>query len=119
MRRTVRLSNYLWFQLKKQKQQTNQFTKASLTLNDLRDGICMTHNQFSDFHCVYTFIQVVHTEFIKVACTEHLAFKSLSKMSPEQAASAVIIALISKENMSKKKKQKREVWNRGLKEWKT
>ena len=30
-------------------------------------------------------------------------------MSPEQAASAVIIALISKENMSKKKKQKIEV----------
>ena len=40
-------------------------------------------------------------------------------MSPEQAASAVIIAQISKENMSKKKKQKIEVWNRGLKEWKT
>ena len=40
-------------------------------------------------------------------------------MSPEQAASAVIIALISKENMSKKKKQKIEVWNRDLKEWKT
>ena len=40
-------------------------------------------------------------------------------MSPEQAASAVIIALISKENMSKKKKQKIEVWNGDLKEWKT
>ena len=93
----------------KTNKQTNQFTKASLTLNYLLDAICMTHNRFSDFHCVCTFIQVVHTEIIKVVWTEYLAFTSLSKMSPEQAASAVIIALISKENMSKKKKQKREV----------
>ena len=92
----------------KTNKQTNQFTKASLTLNYLLDAICMTHNRFSDFHCVCTFIQVVHTEFIKVG-TEYLAFMSLSKMSPEQAASAVIIAQISKENMSKKKKQKIEV----------
>ena len=29
----------------------------------------MTHNRFSDFHCVYTIIQVVHTEFVKVVLT--------------------------------------------------
>ena len=67
-------------------------SKASLTLSDLFDIICMTHIRFLDFHCVYTVIQVVHTEFIKVVCTEYSAFKSLSKMSQEQAAAAVIIA---------------------------
>ena len=40
-------------------------------------------------------------------------------MSSEQAGAAVIIALISEENMSKKKKQKRKVWKHGLKERKT
>ena len=59
--------------------------KASLTLNDLCDTICMTHNSQSvfrfSFHCVYTFIQVVHTKFIKVVCTEYSAFKNFSKMS--------------------------------------
>ena len=44
--------------------------KAGLTLNDLYDTIGLTHNQFSDFHCVYIFIQVVHTEFIKILGTE-------------------------------------------------
>ena len=45
-------------------------TRASLTLNNLYDTTCMTHNRFSNFHCAYTIIQVVHTEFIKVVCTE-------------------------------------------------
>ena len=40
--------------------------KASLTLNDFYDTTCMTPNRFSNFHCVYATIQVVHTEFIKV-----------------------------------------------------
>ena len=57
----------------------------------------MTHNRFSNFHCVYTFIQVVHTEFIKV----FRVFK--------QAPAAVIIALISEKNKSRKEKQKRKV----------
>ena len=54
------------------------------------DTTCMTHNRFSNFHCIYTIIQVVHTGFIKVVLTEYPAFKSLSKMSQEQAAKAVI-----------------------------
>ena len=33
--------------------------------SDLYDTTCMTHNRFSGFHCVYTFIQVVHSGFIK------------------------------------------------------
>ena len=69
----------------------------------------MAHNQFSDFHFVYTFIQAIHVEFVKVVCTEYSAFKSLSKTSQEQPAAAVIVALISRKNKSKKKRQKRKV----------
>ena len=64
-------------------------------LNDLYDTNCKTNNWFSDFHCVYTFIQVVHTRFIKVVRTECLACKNVSKMSQEQDAAAVFIALNS------------------------
>ena len=66
----------------------------------------MTHNRFSHFHCVYTIIQVVHTEFIKVVNTEYSAFKGSGKMIQEQAAAAVIIALISEKNKSREKRQK-------------
>ena len=76
--------------------------KAGLTINDLYDTSCMTHNRFSNFHCVYTNIQVVHTEFVKVVLTEYSAFKISSKIIPEQAAAAVIIALISEKNKSRK-----------------
>ena len=68
----------------------------------------MTQNRFSNFHCVYTIIQVVHTQFIKVVLTEYSAFKSSSKMIQKQAAEAVIIALISEKNKSKKKKKKKK-----------
>ena len=64
----------------------------------------MTHNRFSNFHCVYTIIQVVHTELI-IVLTEYSAFISSSKMIQEQAAAAVIIALVSEKNKSKKKKK--------------
>ena len=67
----------------------------------------MTHNQFSNFHCAYTIIQVVHTQFIKVVRTNYSAFKSSSKMIQEQAASAIIIALISEKNLSKKNREKK------------
>ena len=77
--------------------------KAGLTLNDLYDTTCMTHNRFSNFHCVYTIIQVVHTEFIKVVLTEYSAFKNSSKMIQEQAAAVIIIALFSEKNNSRKK----------------
>ena len=57
-----------------------KYSKAGLTLNDLHDTTCMAHNPFSNFNCVYTIIQVVDTEFIKVVFTEYSAFKSSSKM---------------------------------------
>ena len=66
-----------------------------LTLNDLYDTACMTHNRLSNFWGVYTIIQVVHTKFINVALTDYSAFKNPSKMIQEQAAAVVIIALIS------------------------
>ena len=71
----------------------------------------MTHIRFSDFYCVYTFIQVVHK-----SCSYRVftAFKSLSKISHEQAASVVIVALISRKNKSRKKRHKRKV---GMKPW--
>ena len=68
----------------------------------------MTHNRFSNFHCVYTIIQVVHTEFIKVVLTEYSAFKSSSKVIQEQAAAVVIIVLISEKKNSRKKGKKEE-----------
>ena len=91
-------------------------SKVSLTLKDLYDATCMTHNQFSNFHCIYTIIQVVHTKFIKVVLTEYLAFNSLSKMIQEQAAAVIIITLISEKNKSRKKRKKKEesVLNFGL-----
>ena len=58
----------------------------------------MTHNRFSNFHCAFTIIQVVHTEFMKVARTDYSAFKSSRKMIQKQAAAAVTIALISEKN---------------------
>ena len=68
----------------------------------------MTQNRFSDFQCVYTIVQVVHTEFIKVVHIEYSTFKSSSKMIQEQAAAAVIIALISERNKLRKKRKKEE-----------
>ena len=62
----------------------------------------MNPNQFSDF---YTSIQVAQNKFIK-SRTEYTAFKSLSKMSQEQAAAVVIIALTSE---SREKRQKIKV----------
>ena len=76
------------------------------------DAACMTHNRISDFHCTYTNIQVVHTEFIKVVRTYYSAFKSSSKMIQEQTAAAVIIPLISEKNKSRKSQKKEEsLWN--------
>ena len=66
----------------------------------------MTHNRFSNFLCVYTIIQVVHTEFIKVVLAGYSAFKNSSKMIQEQAAAVIIIALFSEKNKSRKKRKK-------------
>ena len=63
----------------------------------------MSHNQFN---CVYTIIQVVYTEFIGVVLKEYSAFKSSSKMFQEQAAAAVIIAIIFGKNKSRKKRKR-------------
>ena len=54
--------------------------------------------------CVYTIIQVVHTEFIKVVLTKYSSFKSSSELIQEQATAAVIIGLISEKNKSRKKR---------------
>ena len=45
---------------------------------------------------------------MKVVCIEYPAFKSLSKMIQEQAAAAVIIALISMKNKSRKYREKKK-----------
>ena len=82
-------------------------TKTGFTLNDLYDGICMIGNRFSGFHCVYTFMQVVHTNFIKVVLTEYSAFKNSSQMIQEEAAATVITVTIYERNRSTKKRQKR------------
>ena len=66
----------------------------------------MTHNWFLDFHCVYTFIKVVSTEFIYVFCIEYSFFKSLSKLSQEQHEEN--IAITSDKNRQRKKKKKKK-----------
>ena len=66
---------------------------------------CMTDNRFSDFHCVYTFMQVVHTEFIKVVRTDYSAIKSINKMSQDKTVAAVIFSTNSRENQKRKNKK--------------
>ena len=61
---------------------------------------------FQVFICVYTVIQVVYTEFMKVVLTKYSAFKRLNKMIQEQGTAAVIIALLSEKNKSGKKEIK-------------
>ena len=61
---------------------------------------------FQIFICVYTIIQVVLTDFIKVVLAKYSAFKSSSKMLQEQTAAAVTNALISEKNKSRKKRWK-------------
>ena len=65
----------------------------------------MTDNRFSDFHCVYTFMQVVHTEFIKVVRTDYSAIKSINKMSQDKTVAAVIFSTNSRENQKRKNKK--------------
>ena len=81
----------------------------TLHLNDLHDTIGMPQNRFTDSRCVYLSKQVVHTELIKVVRPGDSAFKSLSKMSHEPAVTAVITALMSEKNKSRKKRQKIKV----------
>ena len=61
-----------------------------------------------------------HTNCSYRVLTEYSDFKSQSKMSQEQGAIAVIIALISEKNKPNEKRKKEEsVLNLGLKEEKT
>ena len=80
--------------------------KASFTRSNFYGTICMTRNWLLDFHCVYTFIKVVSTEFIHVVCIEYSVFKSLSKLSQEQAA--VNIAITSDKNRQRKTRKKKK-----------
>ena len=56
------------------------FLVTMLTLNDLYDTACMTHNWLSNFYGVYTIMQIVHTNFIKVVLTDYSGFTNSSKM---------------------------------------
>ena len=68
----------------------------------------MTRNRLSASHYVYSFIQVGHTDFINVFHTEYSAFKTLNKISEEQAAATITLALISKEKQVKEKEAKKK-----------
>ena len=68
----------------------------------------MTRNRLSTSHYVYSFIQVVHFDFINVFHTEYSAFKTLNKISEEQAAATITLALISKEKQVKEKEAKKK-----------
>ena len=54
-------------------------------------------------------MQVAHTVFKTNVLTEYSAFRSLSKMIREQAAAAVIIALISEKNKSRENGKKKNL----------
>ena len=79
-------------------------SKAVVTLDDLYDTTCGTHNQFSNFslhlHCHTSCSYRVH----KVGFTKYSAFKSSSKRIQEQAAAAIAVALIFEKNKSRKKR---------------
>ena len=79
-------------------------SKAGLTLNDLYDTTFIIHSRFSNVY--FRLHYHTHTEFIKVVLTKYPTVKSLSKMIQEQAVAAVIIALLSEKNKSRKKRQK-------------
>ena len=68
----------------------------------------MTRNWLSASHYVYSLIQVGHTDFINVLHTEYSAFKTLNKISEEQAAATITLALISKEKQVKEKEAKKK-----------
>ena len=68
----------------------------------------MTRNRLSTSHYVYSFIQVVHFDFINVFYTEYSAFKTLNKISEEQAAATITLALISREKQVKEKEAKKK-----------
>ena len=68
----------------------------------------MTRNRLSASHYVYSFIQVGHTDLINVLHTEYSAFKTLNKISEEQAAATITLALISKEKQVKEKEAKKK-----------
>ena len=65
----------------------------------------MTHNRFSDFHCFYTIIQVVHTEFSKSCsyrlfteavvcrCSVKKVFLKMSQNSQENACARVSLLI--------------------------
>ena len=68
----------------------------------------MTRNRLSTSHYVYFFIQVFHIEFINIFHTECSALKTLNKMSEEQAAAAITLAIISTEKKLKEKETKKK-----------
>ena len=90
------------------KASTFHSSKIGLILKDLHDEICMAGIRVPDFHCVCTFMQVVHIEFVKVVRAEYSALNSLNKMSHEEAISAVIVALISAKKTSQGKRDIKE-----------
>ena len=53
-------------------------------------------------------MQDIHNDFIKAVLTDCSAFKSLSKKVQEQAAAALIIALIFARKTSHRKRGKKE-----------
>ena len=67
----------------------------------------MTHNRFSNFHCVYTIIEVVHSQFKKVVVIEYSAFKSSSKVIQRKCCRSSYYCTNFREKQSKKKEKGR------------
>ena len=94
--------------------------KASLTLNNFYYTTCMTHNQFSNFHSIYTIIQVVHTEFIKVVLKVFSVHEFKQNDSRTSRSSNNYCSNFQEKQVKEKEKiREKSVWNLSLKEEKT
>ena len=82
--------------------------RDSLTLNNWYHTTCMTHNRFSNFNCIYTIIQVVHTEFIKVVLTEYSVFQKVKQNSSRTSCSSSNYCTNFPEKQVKEKETKKK-----------
>ena len=82
--------------------------KAGLTLNDLYDTTCLTHNRFSDFHCVYTIIQVVHTAVYKSCSYSLFSLQEFKQNDSKTNCSSSNYCTNFQEKQVKEKEKKEE-----------
>ena len=91
------------------------------SLNDLHDATCMTHNRFSDFHCVYTIIYKYTSCSYRVQKSCSYRVFSLQEFKQNDSrtscsSSNYCTNFQEKQVKAKKRKKEENVWNLCLKE---